>query len=208
MKNLYAFVICCIALAVASCSHYEEEVFVPTVDPSAGQGRLYRFSAANELTNTEGSRAGIDVGHTSIWSNNDNLSVVRFDSRDKAPVLINCHSSENSLSEDRKKISFACGENSNDNATDSYVYKTGGEQYAIYPQIDNAEPVDFAGGVANTRKFKINLPDQKLQGETDFHYPLLIGRWDDNNEMFMFRNPLATIKLTIKAPASKTYHLR
>ena len=53
MKNLYAFVICCLTLLAASCSHYEEEIYVPTVEPSAGEGRLYSFDAANELTNTE-----------------------------------------------------------------------------------------------------------------------------------------------------------
>ena len=208
MKNLYAFVICCLTLLAASCSHYEEEIYVPTVEPSAGEGRLYSFDAANELTNTEGSRAGIDESHTSIWNNSDNVSVVRFDSSDKAPVLVNAIAPENSLSEDRKKITFMCQSNSNDNVDDTFVYKEGGEQYAIYPQIANAEPVDFANGQANARKFKIDLPDQKLQSETDFHYPLLIGRWDSNNEMFLFKNPLATIKLKIKAPADKIYHLR
>ncbi len=208
MKKLYALTICCLTLLAASCSHYDEDIYVPTVNPSVEQGKLYTFSAANELTNTEGSRAGIDESHTSIWNNSDNLSVVRFDSGSTTPVLVNCLSEENSLSEDRKKITFACQTNSNDNVSDSYIHKEGGEQYAIYPQIAKAEPADFADGKTNARRFKIDLPDQKLQGETDFHYPLLIGRWDANNEMFLFKNPLATIKLKIKAPADKIYHLR
>ncbi len=207
MKRIFTTIFALTLLA--SCSQFEDiDIIVQPSNPNLGSGRLSEFTAADELTNTEGSRAGIDENHTSIWSNSDNLTVVRFDSSTSAPVLVHCNSPENSLSEDRKTILFNCEENSNDNATDNFIYKSGVEQYAIYPQMPSAEPIDFSGGKVGSRIFKVDLPNQALYSETDFHYPLLVGRWDESAEMFRFKNPLATIKLTLKAPTDKVYHLR
>lgn len=207
MKRIFTTIFALTLLA--SCSQFEDiDIIVQPSNPNLGSGRLSEFTAADELTNTEGSRAGIDENHTSIWSNSDNLTVVRFDTSTSAPVLVHCNSPENSLSEDRKTILFNCEENSNDNATDNFIYKSGVEQYAIYPQMPSAEPIDFSGGKVGSRIFKVDLPNQTLYSETDFHYPLLVGRWDESAEMFRFKNPLATIKLTLKAPTDKVYHLR
>lgn len=210
MKNLRYFLIGGLAILAAACSHYEDEVFTPIVDTNigAGTGHLSSFCAANELTNSEGSRAGIDEDNTSIWHNSDDVTVVRFDSADTAPVLVDCQTIENSLSEDRKSITFYCMSNSNDNEDDNFIYEEGGEQYALYTDASCTEATNFAGGQSGTRKFKVDLPDQKLQSETQFHYPMLVGRWNEAEQMFFFKNPLATIKLNLKAPAGETYHLR
>ena len=216
MKKLYALIL---SLAIFSgCSQFDDiDIVVTPTDQNLGKGRLLSFSASNYLSDSaeDESRAGIEqittgdgLDYASIWSNNDDLTVVRFDSSTSSPVLVNCSSFENSLSEDRKTILFNCETNSKDNVDDNFVYRYGAEQYAIYPQMSGAEPSDYSSGKVGSRIFKVNLPDQKLYGETEFHYPLLVGRWSETAQMFLFKNPLATIKLTLKAPAGKTYHLR
>lgn len=210
MKNLKSLLVGCIILCAAACSHYEDEIFVPTVDENTnpGIGRLSSFSAANFLESQADSRAGINDANESIWHRSDDVTVVRFDSADTAPVLVECQTIENSLSEDAKTITFVCQSNSKDNEDDNFIYEEGGEQYALYTDAACSEPADFAGGAVSSRKFKLDLPDQQLYGETEYHYPLLVGSWNQTSKMFLFKNPLATIKLTLKAPAGETYHLR
>ena len=185
MKKLYTFIL---SLAVLSgCSQFDDiDIVITPPDTNAGRGRLNFFSASNYLSDSaeNESRAGIEqvvtgdgLDYASIWSNNDDLTVVRFDSSTSSPVLVSCLSLENSLSEDRKSIQFNCETNSKDNADDNFIYRYGAEQYAIYPHMSGAEPSDYSSGKVGSRIFKVNLPDQKLYGETDFHYPLLVGRW-------------------------------
>ena len=191
------------AVALATgCSQFDEEpAIVGGIDSI---GRISQFSAQQPVDDE--SRAGIEE-LKSIWHGDDALTVVRFDAGQSNPVIVNCASIAETLTPDKKGIIFGCTSNSNDDATNTFIYKSG-EQYALYPQIANPVPSNFSAGAAGSRNFSVELAEQQSAEDGSFRYPLLIGKWDDVNQMFCFVNPFATLKFTVKAPAGQTLTLR
>ena len=185
------------ATMFVGCSQFEEEATI--VGGIDGLGRISQFSAQQPAD--DASRAGIEE-LKSIWHSDDNLTVVRFDAGATDPVIVNCAATAESLTADKKGITFGCTSNSNADTQNTFVYESG-EQYALYPQITNPTPSKFKAGEAGARLFSVSLAEQQSALDGSFRYPLLIGKWDDVNQMFCFVNPFSTLRFTVKAPEAQ-----
>ena len=94
-RHLYSIAATFAALALCSCSSFEEEAVTIGNGNSETDG-IYSFRA--EMA-TSDSRAGID-GSNSVWEEGDDLSIIKFANGQTAPELVSAAVRKGSLSTD------------------------------------------------------------------------------------------------------------
>lgn len=190
-RHMYSIAAIFAALALYSCSSFEEE----TITVGSGNLEADGIHSFRAEMATADSRAGID-GSNSIWEDGDDLCIIKFANGQSAPETIKALLRKGSLSTDGRSAIFDCESPIDPEA----------EQYAVYPYLQITNDDSFASGDTDARSFAVTLPNQAWE-EHGFWYPILLGKRAAENDRFSFRNPLAVLKITLKKPASITGEL-
>ena len=188
MKKLFLSLFVAFAVLAVGCTPgTNEEDPKPDPTPDTG-GNIKEFIVDIDAPT---SRAAVS-GNTSVWSANDAITVVRFDSPTTRPKLVHCTIDNNSINGNSAKFT-----------TLGFINEVG-EQYAVYPK-STASVANFATGSVETgRFFTISLPEQSVNAEGKINYPVLVGAYDNSTKSFKLKNPLALLQLTFKTPANES----
>ena len=188
MKKLFLSLFLAFAVLAVGCTPgTNEEDPKPDPTPDTG-GNIKEFIVDIDAPT---SRAAVS-GNTSVWSANDAITVVRFDSPTTRPKLVHCTIDNNSINGNSAKFT-----------TLGFINEVG-EQYAVYPK-STASVANFATGSVETgRFFTISLPEQSVNAEGKINYPVLVGAYDNSTKSFKLKNPLALLQLTFKTPANES----
>lgn len=189
MKKFYPSLFAAFAMLAVGCTPgTNEEDPKPDPTPDTG-GTIKEFVVEIDAPTT---RAAVESNNAFVWSANDAITVVRFDSPTTRPKLVQCTIDNNSINGNSAKF------------TTLGIVNEVGEQYAVYPK-STASVANFATGSAETgRLFTISLPEQSVNAEGKINYPILVGAYDNSTKSFKMKNPLALLQLTFKTPASES----